>query len=202
NTAGSLGVLIPVIAVVMRRISVIVEPSERVFRLFQHFWFYCVLFGFADSERGLWPSEWHDCVRLIATKSPTLVVQNGPYVPLKSAMPLKPEQIAKEDNTELKSQLNNIFSAYPSAKPFIDRFGFEQSAYTLSVYYLETFRVCHSLVPSAFQCIFSYLEDPGLLKDKYGLWTLMKAVGRKSFEIYVNEMKKMVILKFRKKTHM
>ncbi|CAF2142912.1 unnamed protein product, partial [Rotaria magnacalcarata] len=90
NTAGSLGVLIPVIAIVMRRISVIVEPSERVFRLFQHFWFYCVLFGFADAERGLWPSEWHDCVRLIATKSPTLVAQTGPYVPLKSAMPLKP----------------------------------------------------------------------------------------------------------------
>ncbi|CAF4667555.1 unnamed protein product [Rotaria socialis] len=191
NTAGSLGVLIPVIAIVMRRISVIVEPSERVFRLFQHFWFYCVLFGFADSERGLWPSEWHDCVRLIATKSPTLVAQNGPYVPLKSAMPLKPEQIAKEDNNELKSQLNSIFSAYPTAKPFIDRFGFEQSAYTLSVYYLETFRVCHSLAPSAFQCIFSYLEDAGLLKDKYGLWTLMTAVGRKSFEIYVDEMKKM-----------
>ncbi|CAF1047050.1 unnamed protein product [Rotaria sordida] len=191
NTAGSLGVLIPVIALVMRRISVIVEPSERVFRLFQHFWFYCVLFGFADSERGLWPSEWHDCVRLIATKSPTLVAQAGPYVPLKSAMPLKPEQIAKEDNNELKSQLNNIFSAFPTAKPYIDRFGFEQSAYTLSVYYLETFRVRHSLVPSAFQCIFSYLEDPGLLKDKYGLWTLMTAVGRKSFAIYVDEMKKM-----------
>lgn len=79
----------------MRRISVIVEPSERVFRLFQHFWFYCVLFGFADSERGLWPSEWHDCVRLIATKSPSLVAQGVPYVPLKSAMALKPEQITK-----------------------------------------------------------------------------------------------------------
>ena len=79
----------------MHRISVIVEPSERVFRLFQHFWFYCVLFGFADSDRDLWPSEWQDCVRLIATKSPTLVAQNGPYVPLKSAMPLKSEQIAK-----------------------------------------------------------------------------------------------------------
>lgn len=91
----------------------------------------------------------------------------------------------------MKSKLNTIFSAYPTAKPFIDRFGFEQSAYTLSVYYLETFRVRHSLVPSAFQCIFQYLEDPGLLKDKYGLWTLMTAVGRKSFEIYVDEMKKM-----------
>jgi hypothetical protein len=147
-----------VIAVVMRRLSAIVEPSERVFRLFQHFWFYCVLFGFADSERGLWPSEWHDCVQLIATKSPALVAQNGPYVPLKSAMPLKPEQITKvkwsldlyddilhlssfqEDNNELKSKLNQLFSAYQTAKPYIDRFGFEQSAYTLSVYYLETFR--------------------------------------------------------------
>jgi hypothetical protein len=89
-----------VIAVVMRRMSVITEPSERVFRLFQHYWFYCVLFGFADSERGLWPSEWHDCVQLIATKSPTLVAQSGPYVPLKSAMPLKPEQIAKVEEDD------------------------------------------------------------------------------------------------------
>jgi hypothetical protein len=147
-----------VIAVVMSRLSNIVDPTERVFRLFQHFWFYCILFGFADSDRGLWPADWHDCVRLIATKSPPLVFQSGPNVPLKSAMPLKPEQITKvgnrmekwrilsiivyfqEDNNELKSKLNNIFSAYPTAKPFIDRFGFEQSAYTLSVYYLETFR--------------------------------------------------------------
>ena len=95
NTAGSLGVLIPVIAVVMRRIAVITEPSERVFRLFQRFWFYCVIYGFAESEAGLWPSEWHDCVRLIATKSPILVAQNVLYVPLKAAMPLKAEQITK-----------------------------------------------------------------------------------------------------------
>ncbi|CAF1029135.1 unnamed protein product [Rotaria sordida] len=191
NTAGSLGVLIPVIAVVMQRITVINDPSERVFRLFQRFWFYCVLYGFADSEGGLWPIEWHDCVRLIATKSPTLVAQSVSYVPLKSAMPLKPEQITKEDNNALKSKLNTIFSTYLNAKAFIDRFGFEQSAYTLSVYYLETYRVRHSLIPSAFQCIFSYLEDPGLIRDKYGLWTLMVAVGRKCFDIYVDEMKKL-----------
>jgi hypothetical protein len=73
-----------------------------------------------------------------------------------------------------------------------------------------SFRVRHSLKPSAFQCIFSYLEDPGLIRDKYGrdnksiffekyvsffsigLWTLMTAVGRKCFGIYVDEMKKMV----------
>lgn len=88
----------------MRRISVIVEPSERVYRLFQHFWFYCVLFGFADSDRGLWPSEWYDCVRLIATKSPSLVALTAPYVPLKSAMPLKPEQIAKVNIIQKKDR--------------------------------------------------------------------------------------------------
>ena len=34
--------------------------------------------------------------------------------------------------------------------------------------FLFAFRVRHSRTPAAFQCIFSYLEDPGLLKDKYG----------------------------------
>jgi len=97
--------LIPVIAVVMRRITVITDPSERVFRLFQRFWFYCVLYGFAEAEGGLWPSEWHDCVRLIATKSPALVAQNLSYVPLKSAMPLKPEQITKVDIAEKINQV-------------------------------------------------------------------------------------------------
>ena len=52
----------------------------------------------------------------------------------------------QEDNNELKSRLNQIFSAYPTAKPYIDRFGFEQSAYTLSVYYLETFRYVRQIV--------------------------------------------------------
>ncbi|CAF0823433.1 unnamed protein product [Adineta ricciae] len=191
NTAGSLGILIPVIAVIIRRMPVITEPSERVFRLFQRFWFYCILYGFAESDNNLWTSEWYDCVRLIATKSPILVAQHVSYVPLKSAMPLKPEQITKEDNNALKSKLNRIFSSYPNAKTFIDAFGFEQSSYTLSVYYLETFRVRYALTPSALQCIFTYLEDPGLIRDKYGLWTLMVAVGRKCLALYVDEMKKM-----------
>ncbi len=110
NTAGSLGVLIPVIAVVMRRIPIITEPSERVFRLFQRFWFYCVLYGFAESEGALWPSEWYSCLRLIATKSPALVAQTVSYVPLKSAMPLKPEQITKVISRKRKRLLIRVVS--------------------------------------------------------------------------------------------
>lgn len=100
NTAGSLGVLIPVIAVLMRRIPLMTDPPERVFRLFQRFWFYCVLYGFVEPEERYWPSEWHECLRLIATKSPPLVAQSVSYVPLKSAMPLKPEQITKVRSKE------------------------------------------------------------------------------------------------------
>ncbi len=37
--------------------------------------------------------------------------------------------VIQEDNNELKPKLNNIFSAYSSAKSFIDKFGFEQSTY-------------------------------------------------------------------------
>lgn len=95
NTAGSLGELLPVITVIMSRMNIITEPSERVFRLFQRFWFYCVLYGFAEAENNLWLSDWYECVRSIATKSPALVAQSVSYVPLKSAMPLKAEQITK-----------------------------------------------------------------------------------------------------------
>jgi hypothetical protein len=91
-------VLIPVIAVVMRRMDILTDPSERVFRLFQRFWFFCVLYGFTESENAVWPSEWYDCIRFIATKSPALVGHNVSYVPLKAAMPLKPEQITKVNN--------------------------------------------------------------------------------------------------------
>ena len=94
NPASSLGLLLPVIAVIMNRINVIVDPSERVFRLFQRFWFFCVLYGFTESDSS-WSPEWNDCVRLIATKSPTLVDSNVPYVPLKAAMPLRPQNISK-----------------------------------------------------------------------------------------------------------
>ena len=79
----------------MRRMNVITDPTERVFRLFQRFWFYCVLYGFAENEGARWPTEWSECIQFIATKSPTLVAQHVSYVPLKAAMPLKAEQISK-----------------------------------------------------------------------------------------------------------
>lgn len=93
----------------MRRINVITDPSERVFRLFQRFWFYCVLYGFAEADDARWPSEWYDCVRFIATRSPILVTPNLSYVPLKAAMPLKAEQISKVNAVRLSINRSTIF---------------------------------------------------------------------------------------------
>jgi hypothetical protein len=73
------------------------------------------------------------------------------------------------------------------------------------VYYLETFRliksnlsrknilgvlfrVRFSLVPSAFQCIFYYLEDPGLIRDKYGENKTMKKFFKLFFFSFVRFM--------------
>ena len=63
NSAGNLGVLIPVIAVVVRRIEAKVfdSPSPRLKKLFSDFWLYAVVFKFTDdaAAAALWPQDWY-----------------------------------------------------------------------------------------------------------------------------------------------
>jgi len=72
KAVANLGMLIPVLSLLLKRIPVEAITSKfqsRLFKLFRDFWFFCTLFGFTDEAS----TEWYRCVALIATKSPVLI---------------------------------------------------------------------------------------------------------------------------------
>lgn len=71
GVAGNLGLLIPVISTLLKRIPAEVTSKyhSRLFKLFRDFWFFCIVFGFADEN--IWP--WYKHVASISIKSPVLL---------------------------------------------------------------------------------------------------------------------------------
>lgn len=72
GVAGNLGLLIPVISTLLKRIPADVTSKyhSRLFKLFRDFWFFCIVFGFTDE--AMWPS-WFKHVASISIKSPVLL---------------------------------------------------------------------------------------------------------------------------------
>lgn len=190
SSAGNLGVLLPVIAVLMCRLPPIRNPKPRLHKLFRDFWLYCIVMGFTAADSGLWPADWYDGVRNIAVKSPYLVSQTSyrsEMRELQYTSAVRNESVSVNELQELKTQILNLLGHPADVTAFVNKLSFAQCTYLLSVYWLEILRVQNSSQPSL-QPILEYLSDSALQKDKAGMWQCICSVGDRVFAQFLQVM--------------
>ncbi|KAK5638099.1 hypothetical protein RI129_012394 [Pyrocoelia pectoralis] len=190
SSAGNLGVLIPVIAVLLRRVPPITKPKPRLHKLFRDFWLYCVVMGFTASNSGLWPQEWFEGVKEIAVKSPSLVSQtsrSSEMRELQYTSAVRNDSVSLTELHELRMQILELLKNSADVSAFVNKLSFAQCTFLLSVYWVETLRVEHSGEPSL-QPIIEYLCDSALQKDKMGMWQCISSVAERVFEKFLDAM--------------
>ncbi|XP_017062942.1 phosphatidylinositol 4-kinase alpha isoform X1 [Drosophila eugracilis] len=182
SRAGNLGMLIPVIAVLVRRLPPIKNPRQRLHKLFKDFWAYCVVMGFTNAR--LWPADWYQGVQQIAAKSPLLISQTAHKSDMRE---LNYTLAIKSDSVnELRSQILVLLEhSSDNVATAINKLSFAQCTYLLSVYWLEMLRVENADEPSL-EPIMSYLCDTALQRDKTGIWQCVKCVADQVFEKFRN----------------
>jgi phosphatidylinositol 4-kinase len=110
KSKGNLGVLIPVIAVLLRRMpaSLLSNPTNRTKKLFSDFYLYAVIFGFTREEDGVWPQDWYDGVKSISVKAPKMTFSTGERSEIRKlnvTLAISKDGITASELQEMKTQL-------------------------------------------------------------------------------------------------
>lgn len=187
SSAGSLGILLPVIANVVRRMPNITDPKPRLHKLFRDFWLYCVVMGFT-SDTSLWPKEWLSCVKEIASKSPLLKSREHLRSELQYNTAIRNDSATIEELVEVRNQILSDLDQPTEIVTIVNRMNFAQCTYLMSVYRMEAFRVEARPTQDhfSFQVMLQYLEDPTIQRDKDGIRQCIFAISDKIFKIYLD----------------
>ncbi|KAJ8972794.1 hypothetical protein NQ314_000030 [Rhamnusium bicolor] len=163
SSAGNLGVLIPVIAVLLRRLPPIKNPKPRIHKLFRDFWLYC---------------EWYEGVKEIADKSPALVSPTSSRSEMRELQytsAVRNDSVSVNELQELRNQILELLKHPAEITAYVNKLSFAQ--------------VQHSSEPSLVPIISDYLSDSALQKDKAGMWNCVASVSERVFEKFLEVMK-------------
>lgn len=190
SSAGSLGILLPVIANVVRRMPNITDPKPRLHKLFRDFWLYCVVMGFT-SDTSLWPKEWLSCVKEIASKSPLLKSREHLRSELQYNTAIRNDSATLDELVEVRNQILSDLDHPTDIVSIVNRLNFSQCTYLMSVYRMEAFRVeSRSTQDFSFQVMLQYLEDPTIQRDKDGIRQCIFCIADKIFRNYLDVLSK------------
>eukprot|EP01135_Chromosphaera_perkinsii_P004556 Nk52_evm26s288 gene=Nk52_evmTU26s288 len=161
SMAGNLGVLLPVLSIVIEKISTMTEPKSSMITLFRHTWFYCVIFGFVNPT--MWIDDWYAAVRKIASNAPALIVTKAhshldQELELNSVLEIgKKDQTSAEELSSFRKQLDKLLNN-SSLSRVIQSSSMTQCSYLLALYHLESMRAEFG----DFIVSFGYLKDKGV----------------------------------------
>lgn len=189
TSAGNLGVLIPVIATIMKRLPILENPKPRLHKLFRDFWLYCVVMGFTSGTQ-LWPDDWYLGVKEIAAKSPPLKSREHLRSELHFNSAIRNDAVSGLELQEIRNQILADLEYNSEVSAIINKLTFAQCTYLLSICRLEVFRVETNSSINPFYIIMQYLENHSIQKDKDGIWQCISCISDKIFQVYLEVISK------------
>ena len=197
SCAGNLGVLIPVIAILVRRMDPMNGPdfaerpqAGRLKKLFSDFWQYCVVMGFTSEEHGVWPQDWYDGVKEISVKSPKLTLDSSERFSVRimsHTSAIAQDGVSHNELQNLKQQLLTQLEPPANIMNLLTKYSFPILVYLKSVYWLELLRL-QSSKKCTFHILFDYLADKAVQKDRTGMYDCICAIVDKLFKEFLGIM--------------